>query len=123
MIKALSFDFCKMHIYNTYIIATMNEGIHLSPEKNDILAEIAEIYFENKSFVYITHRKHSYSVDPSIYIETSSIKNLSGMAVVANVPLAKGNAEIEKLFLNKPFEIFSTIDEAVIWAKQICADA
>ena len=52
MIKALSFDFCEMHIYDTYIIATMNEGIHLSPEKNDILAEIAEIYFvKNRSFI------------------------------------------------------------------------
>lgn len=123
MIKSLTFDFCEMHIYESYLIVTINDGIHLSPDKNEVLAEIAEIYYNNKQFVYITHRKNSYSVDPAIYIQTSRIKNLCGFAVVAGVSLAKGNAEIEKLFLKKPFEIFSTTDDAVNWAKRITQSA
>ena len=48
--------------------------------------------------------------------------NLKGFAVVTKTLLAKKNAEIEKLFLNKPFEIFSDIDEALSWAKSVIDD-
>jgi len=119
MIKSLKYSFCTIDIYNNYVISCINEGFHLTPDKNRILEDIANDYFKNKLFTYISHRKYSYSVDPSIYLQTSKIKNLAGMAVVAQAPLSKGNAEVEKLFLNKPFEIFSDLDDAVKWAKSI----
>ena len=49
----------------------------------------------------------------------AQIKNLIGFAVVADVPVAKANAEVEKLFLNKPFEIFQSLDKAITWANNI----
>lgn len=99
----------------------MNKGIHLTRDKNKILEDIANEYFYDKAFVYITHRKYSYSVDPSIYLKTSEIINLVGFAVVAQAPLAKGNAEVEKLFLEKPFEIFSSFEDAKLWTISILA--
>ncbi|PTM08560.1 MAG: hypothetical protein DA407_07730 [Bacteroidetes bacterium] len=112
MLKTLNYSFCTVDVYSNFVIVCMNEGIHLTPDKNKILVDVANDYFKNKAFVYITHRKYSYSVDPSIYLKTSKIKNLAGFAVVAEVLLSKGNAEIEKLFLNKPFEIFTSIEYA-----------
>lgn len=120
--KTLNYDFCEIKVYDNYLVAVVNKDIHLTPDKNQILVDITNTYFANKPFVYITHRKNSYSVDPTIYIKTSKIKNLAGFAVVAEVPLSKGNAEIEKLFLKKPFEIFNNIKEATEWAKQIIAN-
>ena len=112
-----------MTLYDNYLIVVVNEGEHLIPSQNQILVDIAKIHYHNKPFVYITHRKHSYSVDPSIYLKTSKIPNLYGFAVVAEVPVSMANAQIEKLFLNKPFEIFTAIDDAINWAKDIISNA
>lgn len=115
MVDVLKFDFCQMHIYDNYLIVIMNEGITISPAHNKTLLNVVDTYFKNKKFVYISHRINSYSVDPSVYFETSKISNLAGFAVVSKDYKAKSNAEIEKLFLNKPFEIFSTMAEAIDW--------
>ena len=122
MIKSLKYPFCTIDVYDDFVVSRINVRFHLTPDKNKILEDIANQYFYKKPFVYITHRKYSYSVDPSIYLQTSKINNLIGMAVVAKVPLAKGNAQIEKLFINKPFEIFEDLDEAIDWAKSLTAN-
>jgi hypothetical protein len=115
----LKFDFCEVHIFDLYMIVIMNEGITVSPSNNQILLNIVDTYYKNKKFVYITHRIHSYSVNPAIYKETSKINNLIGFAIVSSDYKAKSNAEIEKLFLTKPFEVFSTIEEAIIWSQSL----
>lgn len=122
MLKSLTYPFCTIDVYDNFVISTINKGFHLTPDKNKILEDIANEYFSDKLFAYISHRKYSYSVDPSIYIQTSKIKNMVGMAVVAKAPLAKGNAEIEKLFLDKPFEIFTDLDDAIAWAKSLVSN-
>jgi hypothetical protein len=115
----LKFDFCTMYIYNNYMVVVMNEGVNITPTHNKTLLNIVDTYYSKKKFVYITHRLHSYSVDPAIYFETSKIENLAGFAVVSKDYKAKSNAEIEKLFFNKPFEVFNTLEEAVSWANSI----
>ncbi len=119
MTDVLKFDFCEMHIYDNYLINIINEGVTITPEHNQILLNIVDTYFKNKKFVYITHRLKSYSVNPKVYFETSKIPNLKGFAVVSKDYKAKTNAEIEKLFFNKPFEIFDTLNDAIRWAKTI----
>lgn len=119
MEDVLKFDFCDMHIYNNYMVVVMNDGVTITPAHNLILLNIVETYYNNKSFVYISHRLHSYSVDPAIYLETSKIKNLIGFAVVSKDYKAKSNADIEKLFFDKPFEVFNSLDKAISWAKSI----
>ncbi len=109
-------------IYDTYLIVEMNEGVTITPDSNDALEEIADIYYPTKNFVYITHRKNSYAVDPAVYTRTSKIKNLVGFAVVSTKRIALSNAEIEKLFLSKPFEVFHKIEDAVKWANKICTN-
>lgn len=119
MTDVLKYDFCTMHIYDNYMIVVINEGITVTPEHNLVLLNVVDTYYKNTRFVYITHRLNSYAVNPAVYRETSKIQNLAGFCVVSNDYKAKRNAEIEKLFLNKPFEIFDTIEEAVIWANTI----
>ncbi len=119
MVDVLKFDFCEMHIHDNYLIVIMNEGVTITPVHNQTLLNVVDTYFINKNFVYISHRLNSYSVDPAIYLETSKIKGLIGFGVVSKDYKAKSNAEIEKLFFNKPFEIFSTLDDAISWANLI----
>ncbi|WP_425075164.1 hypothetical protein [Psychroserpens sp. S379A] len=119
MTDVLKYDFCTMHIYDNHMIVIINEGVTVTPKHNEVLLNVADTYYKNKPFVYITHRLNSYAVDPAVYRETSKIENLAGFCVVSSDYKAKRNAEIEKLFLNKPFEIFDTIDEATTWASQV----
>ncbi|PHS63946.1 MAG: hypothetical protein COB12_08790 [Flavobacterium sp.] len=114
----LKYDFCEIEIYNDFIITVMNEGILLTPDKNEVLLEIAVDYFKNKKFGYITNRIHSYSVDPRIYTETSKIKNLVSFAVVSDNKIALSNTQIEKLFYKKPFKQFIDLQDAIIWVKK-----
>ena len=123
MPTTLTYNFCTVTMHNSYMIVVMNAGVHITPEHNEVLENLAERFFKDKPFVYLTHRKHSYSVDPAIYKLTSQIKNLAGFGVVADVPVAKANAEVEKLFLNKPFEIFTDLKEAESWALSILDNA
>ncbi|WP_299334182.1 hypothetical protein [uncultured Psychroserpens sp.] len=119
MTDKLTLDFCKIHIYDHYMIVTVNTGETISLEHNKTLTNIADTYFDNRPFVYITHRINSYAVDPGVYKETSKISNLVGFSVVSKNYLAKSTAQIEKLFLDKPFEIFDSLKEAIDWAKSL----
>ncbi|WP_431134938.1 hypothetical protein [Psychroserpens mesophilus] len=119
MTDVLKYDFCTMHIYDNYMIVVINEGVTVTPNHNSVLLNVADTYYKNTRFVYITHRLYSYAVDPAVYKETSKIDNLAGFCVVSSDYKAKRNAEIEKLFLNKPFEILDTIDEAITWADSV----
>ena len=119
MRDTLTFDFCVMTIYKNYIVVVMKEGVNITPEHNSVLIEVTETYFSDRPFVYITHRINSYSVDPKIYLETSKIENLKGFAVVSSNYKAKVNAQIEQMFFNKPFEIFTTLEEAFSWADDL----
>ena len=99
----------------------MKEGVTVKPEYNKELERIAETYFPNQPFAYITNRVHSYAVDPRVYLETSKIENLVAFAVVSKKPVNITNVEVEKIFLKKPLETFTDMDEAISWAQDIIA--
>ncbi|WP_298761195.1 hypothetical protein [uncultured Psychroserpens sp.] len=119
MTDQIKLDFCDVYLYENYMVVTVNTGVNITVKHNVILTDIADSHFKNKPFVYITHRINSYSVDPSVYKETSKITNLVGFCVVSTNFMAKSTAQIEKLFLNKPFEIFDTLPEAFNWAQTL----
>jgi len=98
------------------MIVEVREGEVIDAQTNNVLENVANTHFRNKPFVYITHRIHSYAVNPSVYESTSKIENLIGFCVVSSNFIAKSNTKIEKLFLQKPFGVFDTLAEAIEWA-------
>lgn len=108
-------DFCNIEIYDDYIVVIMFEGITVAPNYNEVLVHISEKYFKNMYFGYITHRIHSYAVDPRIYFETSKIKNLAAFAVVSSKQIDVSNTQLEKIFLKKPFKHFFELEKAIYW--------
>lgn len=119
MRETLTLDFCEITLCDNYMVVVMNEGITVVIEHNNILATIAEDYYKGQPFVYLSHRKNSYSVDPKVYLETSKIENLKGFAVVSSDFKARSNATVEKMFLDKPFAVFSELEEALSWADDL----
>ncbi|WP_298538557.1 hypothetical protein [uncultured Aquimarina sp.] len=115
MIRSYNLDFCKLDVYQNYMIAVMKEGIVVSEKNNSILIKIAEKHFKKAPFVYITHRIHSYAVDPIIYIKTAKVPNLLGFAVVSNDPKQKVQTTYEKSFFKKEFRQFDDVESALTW--------
>jgi hypothetical protein len=120
MIKV--FDFCILKFYDKYVISIINEGVIVTKEISDKISEAAINYYQGKPFVYITHRIHSYTVDPNIFLDVSKIKNLAGFVVVSDSKSSIKNAILEKIFLNKPYQIFSSLEDGILWANHAHAE-
>ncbi|MFC5044982.1 hypothetical protein ACFSTE_20840 [Aquimarina hainanensis] len=115
MITSYNFDFCAAEIHSDYIKTIINEGATIVPEHNKILKQVVDLHFQDKPFVYITHRVNSYSVNPTVYIETSKIPNLIAFAVVSDNPMQETLTQLEKPFFKKEFALFRTMEDALIW--------
>ncbi|WP_452230121.1 hypothetical protein [Lacinutrix sp. MEBiC02404] len=107
-------------INENYLIVVINQGETVTVASNQILINLVETFYQDNEFVYITNRENSYGVNPAVYFETKKIKNLIGFAVVSEKEIDMNNALIEKLFFDKPFEMFKNLDEAISWANQLC---
>ncbi|WP_417854537.1 hypothetical protein [Xanthomarina gelatinilytica] len=123
MSNIISLPFGTVSMHDNYMVTVMNEGITVSPELNSVLEELAAKHYQDKKFVYITHRINSYSVDPNIYFKTSQIPNLVGLAVVLGRKIRLDNLALEKMFFSKPFKSFKSLSKAIEWANELCAKA
>lgn len=118
MTKVITFDFCTIEFIGQIAIATIGEGVHVDYDTSIIITQTCIDYFKNKPFVYLTHRKNSYSVDVTKYTYINDLNNLKGFGVIST-SLSARNAEIESLFISIPFEIFDTLEEGIKWANTI----
>ncbi|WP_299779827.1 hypothetical protein [uncultured Formosa sp.] len=119
MKRLLTYEFGSLKLYENYVLAEMNEGVTITTKDNAILVNIAKEYYKGKPFAYISNRRHSYSVDPSVYLEASKIENLIGFAIVTNRPTALNNTKVERMFSKKTYITFEIISEAKLWANSI----
>jgi len=119
MITSYTLKLGRLEIFDDYLKAIIKEGVTISYEFQDILVEISNKHFKNKAFVYVSHRIHSYAVNPTIYLETSKIKNLIGFAVVSDDPRQKTQSQLEKVFFNKELKQFDDIASALDWKSKI----
>lgn len=119
MATSLTLKFCYLEIYDDYMTVVMNEGVTVVQEITDTLIDIANKNFNNKNFVYITIRKHSYAVNPLVYKKTSQIKNLVGMAVVSSSPFQIHQINVEKAFMDQEIRCFQTMEKALEWKNDL----
>ncbi|MBQ4821256.1 hypothetical protein [Aquimarina sp. MMG016] len=115
MNKHYDLGFAKVEIHDDYLINTISEGFVVMPEHNKILLDFVEEHFGDKHFIYISHRINSYSVNPTVYHETTKIKNLIGMAIVSKNQKQKSLCEIESSFYGKDLKHFTLIEDALTW--------
>lgn len=104
--------------YPNYIVGKFNEGVHVTKKNAAEPIQLAqEIYGEDKPVVYISHRVHSYSMDPVGYQEVSEMfPNFKGFAIVSKNKYRRMIAKLEKLFIKKPIAVFYDMDKAFEWA-------
>jgi hypothetical protein len=92
-----------------------------------VIDKQAAIDFYNKIEQHVTgnygliiHRKNKYQLlRMEVFSVINSREQLAGMAIVAPKDSAQRMATIEAPLSQKPFEVFSKIDDAVDWLKTL----
>ena len=94
-------DVGKILVYDNYMVAEFDEGATLTLERAYQIIGISEIHFRDKPFGYISHRKNSYAIDPTVYTYLRELENLKAFAIVSSKEVDMHNAHIERMFYNK----------------------
>lgn len=119
IIKYYNFEDSELFIFDEFIINQIKEGVTIHPDHNDTLNDVVQRHFSGKNMVYISNRVKSYSVNPLIYPETEKIPNIIGIAIIPKTAIMRKNAEYERRFYDKPYEIMEGLSEAIAWAHTI----
>lgn len=116
-----TFSVGRFLFYPKFIVGEFNEGVHVTKKNAAEPIRLAqEIYGTDKPLVYISHRLHSYSMDPVGYQEVSKMfPNFKGFAIVSENRYRRMLANLEKLFIKKPIAVFYTLEGAYEWAETL----
>ncbi|MAU70864.1 MAG: STAS/SEC14 domain-containing protein [Pseudozobellia sp.] len=118
IVREYQLDVGKVQVYENYMVALFDEGATLTLERMYQIIGISEIHFRNKNFGYISLRKHSFAVDPTIYTYLRQLENLKAFAIVSVKEIDMHNFKIEKLFYKKPMKFFIEYENALKWVKR-----
>ncbi len=118
VIKEYQLETGKVFIYDNYMVTSFNEGTTVTLDKVFQIIGISEIHFRNKDFGYISLRKYSYAIDPTIYNYIRGLENLKAFAIVSIKEIDMHNFKIEKMFYKKPMKFFIEYNNALTWVKR-----
>ncbi|MDP5077576.1 MAG: hypothetical protein NWQ09_01610 [Nonlabens sp.] len=113
--------FSEIFIYQNYVVSKIKEGEAILLKHNVAYGKVIRDHFTDRNLVLISNRQHSFSIDPLLYKEVVKLPNLKGIAVVTYDSTKLKSALFEKIFASIPFEIFDSVDEAVVWANDVVA--
>ena len=117
--KEINFNFGKVKIQNHIVIAEMKEGITFDSNYNNEFLKFCKEHYKEKNYGYISNRVNSYSVNPTVYLDTAKKSNIRAIAVVSSNPINQGNVSIERQFFEHPFEVFNTLEQAIKWMTEV----
>ena len=118
IVREYQLDIGLVQVYENYMVAIFEEGATVTLERAYQIIGISEIHFRENNFGFISLRKHSYAIDPTIYTYLRELENLKAFAIVSVKEIDMHNFKIEKLFYKKPMKFFIEFDNALAWVKQ-----
>ncbi len=118
VVREYHLDIGTIQVFDDYMVATIDEGATVTLERAYQMIGISEIHFRNRNFGYISLRKNSYAVDPTIYNYLRGLDNLKAFAIVSKKEIDMHNFKIEKLFYKKNMEFFIEFENALAWVKK-----
>ncbi|GLU45432.1 hypothetical protein Musp01_30560 [Muricauda sp. NBRC 101325] len=116
--REYNLDIGTVQVYDDYMVASFDEGATVTLERTYQVIGISEIHFRDKDFGYISLRKNSYAIDPTVYNYVRGLKHLKAFAIVSKKEIDMHNFKIEKMFYKKPMEFFIEYDNALAWVKK-----
>lgn len=117
-LHSLELEFTTLEFYPDYLLSRVREDVLFSTQQVKDLIRIGLDFYKGRRFVYISLRENDYNVDPTIYFKLGKL-NLAGIAIVSEKASSLKMAEFEQKFSKVPFEIFTELEEAKIWVKEL----
>ena len=121
VLKELNYSFADVFIFDGFIVSEIKEGITFSWEDHaePIVMDVFEFTKSNgDDLVYLSHRIHSYSVQPLDWLKFHTNDfNLKGYGVKGYIGKSFINTVMESLFFNKKIRRFGDLESAIKWAK------
>jgi len=117
IVREYELEIGKIQVFENYMVSIFDEGATLTLERAYQIIGISEIHFRNKNFGFISYRKNSFAIDPTIYNYLKGLENLKAFAIVSIKEIDMHNFKIEKLFYKKPMKFFIEYDNALKWVK------
>ncbi|MGY0392130.1 hypothetical protein ACW5R3_06220 [Bizionia sp. KMM 8389] len=105
----------EIFVFDEFLVCQIREGMEITRNHQKDLNKIIQEHFSETKIGYISNRINSYSVDPFIYVEIEKIPNIIAMAIIPENQTMKNNAEFERSFYDKPYEIFDNLNAAINW--------
>ena len=103
--------------YENIVIGQIREGMQIDLDNSLPLFALAWEQYRNKPVVYISDRKNSYSLDPTMHYETKKlVPFVAGYAWVVYDDRCEKVARLEERFLDFPTEVFRSMQPALEWA-------
>ncbi|MEO1486099.1 MAG: STAS/SEC14 domain-containing protein [Bacteroidota bacterium] len=118
VVREYRLDIGTVQVFDDYMVSVFDEGATLTMERAYQIIGISEIHFRDKNFGYISWRKNSYAVDPTIYSYLRGMENLKAFAIVSKKKIDMHNFKIEKLFYKNTMEFFIEFENALAWVKK-----
>lgn len=109
--------------YEHVIVGQVRQGTQISLDNVLPLLALSWEAYRNKPVVYISDRKYSYSLDPTMYYEVKKlVPQMTGYAWVVYNDINRQIAELEGRFLKCPNAIHTSMDEALLWSLKLLKD-
>lgn len=121
LVKKYNLEIGVFYFYENFLVSEVKEGIALTFENSKEMLGLANTHYGKKiPFAYIANRINSYSFNPTAHFKTTAMfPNLKGFGVVIYDNMNKEIAQMEQSFLNKPVNIFKSLEEAINWVDQL----
>ncbi len=118
IVREYQLDVGKIQVYDNYLVAIFDEGATLTLERAYQIIGISEIHFREKPFGIISHRKHSFAIDPVVYTYLRELENLKAFAIVSSREVDMHNFNIERMFYKKPMKFYIEYRNALDWVRR-----
>lgn len=118
IVREYQLDIGKIQVFKNHMVSIFDEGATLTLERAYQIIGISEIHFRDRNFGFISLRKNSYAIDPTIYNYLRELKNLKAFAIVSVKEVDMHNFKIEKLFYKRPMKFFIDYSNALKWVKR-----
>jgi hypothetical protein len=103
--------------YEQIVVGQVHQGIQISLDNALPLLALSWEVYRNTSVVYISDRKYSYSLDPTMYYEVKKlVPQIAGYAWIVYNDINRQIAELEARFVQCPCAIHSTMSDALQWS-------
>lgn len=109
-------------MFENFIVAEINEDVVYNWEEHGKIVsdDISSLYENNgMDLIYLTNRINAYAVQPSDWLKfyKNSFK-LKGYGIINYTETGYFNSILEKIFTPSTFRNFTSLEDAIAWAKQ-----